>query len=147
MVRERVRQVLSWVLLAAGGVLLAASAVVVQAARSEVAGRLVPWGLAVALLAVAAAVRGACWWARRRAGGVVVGAAWAVTTVLLAQTGPGGDVLLPDDLRSQMYLLGGVAVAVGCVLVRLPARSVPEPAAVGSGAEQVPATAEPEDGR
>ena len=78
---------------------------------------------------------------------MVVGAAWAVTTVLLAQTGPGGDVLLPDDLRSQVYLLGGVAVAVGCVLVRLPARSVPEPAAVGGGAEQVPATAEPEDGR
>ena len=142
MVRERVWEVLSVVLLAVGGVLLGAATVVVQAYRSEVAGRSLQWGLVVSLLAVGAAVRGACWWARRRSAGAVVGAGWVLATVVLARTGPGGDVLLPDGPGSFGYLLGGVALVIACLLVPLP----PNPAGP-AGDEPAAATAQPEDGR
>lgn len=115
-----VRRGFAFGLAAGGAVLLGATGVVVQAYRSDVAGRSVPWGLALTLLAVLVAVRGACWWLRSRVAGVVVGAVWMLTTLVMSQSGPGGDVLLPDDLRSQVYLLGGLALAVAAVLVPLP---------------------------
>lgn len=102
---------LGWVGLAVGGLLLGATGAVVQAAHLRLGGVDVPWGLLLTLATVAVAVRGAVWSSRRRLGGVVVAAGWVLATLVLAQTGPGGDVLLPEGWHSQLYLVGGVLVA------------------------------------
>jgi hypothetical protein len=105
-----------------GGALLGATGITVQAVAPTVAGRTVPLGLVLTWLAIAAGVRGGCWAVRRRLGGAVVGAGWLLVTLLLATSGPGDDVLLAEGVRSQVYLLGGILVALGCALLPLPAR-------------------------
>lgn len=120
-------RVLQWVGLLLGGLALGASGALVQRSHVVIAGHVLPWGAVVVLVTLAAAVRGAVWWARRRPGGIVVAAGWLLVSLLLAQSGPGGDVLLPDDWRSQVYLLGGVVVALVAVVVPLPRRDPPAP--------------------
>lgn len=117
----RVVTAASWLALVAGGLLLGATGAVVQATTASVVGRELPWGLAASLVALGVAVRGAVWVRRRRLGGAVVAIAWAVATLVLSQTGPGGDVLLPDGWHSQLYLVGGVAVAAVAAGWPLPA--------------------------
>ncbi len=102
---------LSWLGLVVGGLLLGVAGALVQATTVSIAGRDVPWGLVATLVTLGVAVRGAVWVRRRRLGGVVVAVGWVVATLVLAQTGPGGDVLLPEGWRSQVYLVGGVIVA------------------------------------
>ncbi|MEO6822938.1 MAG: DUF6113 family protein [Candidatus Nanopelagicales bacterium] len=115
------------IVLLIGGVALGTAGIVVQANRSILAGHDVPWGLALTLLALAAGVRGACWWARSRAAGVVVAAGWILATVVLAAENAAGDILLPDDLRSQVYLFGGIALAALSSVVPLPTRELERP--------------------
>lgn len=128
---------LQWAGLLVGGLLLGATGALVQRSHAVIAGRPVPWGVVVVLVTLLAAVRGAAWWARRRAGGIVVAAGWLLATLLLARSGPGGDVLLPDDWRSHLYLLGGVVVALVAVLVPLPRHGPP------SAEDAVPGDVEP----
>ena len=111
----------SWLGLVLGGLLLGATGAVVQAATVTVAGRDLPWGLAATLATLAVVVRGAVWLRRSRLGGAVVAIAWVVATLMLAQSGPGGDVLLPEGWHSQVYLVGGVVVAAVAAGWPLPA--------------------------
>lgn len=66
-------------------------------------------------------------WLVKRAGDLPIGApaaifvllTWAGTTLLLGFTGPGGDVLLPNDWTSQLLLAAGLvpgALTLGRVL-------------------------------
>lgn len=76
-----------------------------------------PWGLVLALLLVLTAAITA-----RAFGGVV---AWigfvvglGVTVLVLSQTGPGGDVLMPSGQRiGLVWLLGSLVVAVVAMLL------------------------------
>jgi hypothetical protein len=121
-----------------GGVALGTAGVVVQADRSSMLDRDLPWGLVLTLATVAIAVRGACWWARSRAAGAVVTIGWVVATLVLGTENAAGDILLPDDLRSKVYLVGGVALALLASAWPLPPRSPaarpdPGPGAVRAG--------------
>jgi hypothetical protein len=109
------------------GVALGAAGIAVHANRSIVAGHELPWGLVLTLLALAAGVRGAVWWARSRVAGFVVAAGWIVATLVLAQENAAGTILLPDDLRSQVYLFGGVALVALASLVPLPSQEPERP--------------------
>lgn len=121
-----VLRALQWGALFVGGLLLGASGAVVQRSQVQIGGHALPWGLVAVLATVYVAVRGAVWWARRRVAGVVVAVGWLLVTVVLSRSGPGGDVLLPDDWHSHVYLLGGVVVALAAVLVPLPRQDPPE---------------------
>lgn len=116
------RRIAAGIALLVGGVALGAAGIVVQANRTIVAGHELSWGLALTLLALVAAVRGACWWARSRAAGIVVAIGWVLATLVLSTGNAAGDILLPNDLRSQVYLFGGVALAALAALLPLPAR-------------------------
>ncbi len=115
-----VREAFGWLVLVVGTAVFAATAAVVQAGTVTVGGRAVPYGLAVVLVMLGVGVRAAVWWRRSALGGVVVGVVWLVVTFVLARSGPGGDVLLPDGWRAQVYLLGGVVLVLVTVLVPLP---------------------------
>jgi hypothetical protein len=116
------RRIGAGIALLIGGVALGTAGIVVHANRSIVAGHELPWGLVLTLLALVAGVRGAVWWARSRVAGVIVAVGWLVATLVLAAENAAGTILLPDDLRSQVYLFGGVAVAALASLVPLPSQ-------------------------
>lgn len=124
--RRRVVRTLQWCALLVGGLLLGATGGVIQRSQLHVGDHSLPWGLAVVLVTLFVSVRAAVWWARRRPGGVVVAVGWLVATVVLSSSGPGGDVLLPDDWRSHVYLLGGVVIALVAVLLPLPQPDPPD---------------------
>ena len=121
-----------------GGVALGTAGIVVHANRSIVAGHELPWGLVMTLLALAAGVRGAVWWARSRVAGVVVAAGWILATLVLAAENAAGDILLPDDLRSQVYLFGGVALAALASAVPLPSQELERPRGAHAASPSAP---------
>jgi len=93
-------------------VVLGAAAGVVAGALGTVAhGGHRPWGLVAALaLVVSTATMARAWAGRQVLGGHVVGL--AVTLVILARTGPGGDVLIPSGGGlGWVWLVGAVLMA------------------------------------
>ncbi len=79
-----------------------------------------PWGVMLALLAVACCVRGAAWLVGTRRGAAAVSIGWIGATIALAALSPGGDVLLPDQPGTYLYLTGGVFVSLLASLWPLP---------------------------
>lgn len=118
-VRVRVSR-LTLAALFAGGLFLGALGAGLAAVRTQVRGAWVPWGLVLVLLGILVCTRGAAWLVGSRSGGAAVAVGWLLPTLVLATTGPGGDVLLPDVLRTQVYLIGGAALAALAAAVPLP---------------------------
>lgn len=120
---------LALVALLVGGLALGATGAVVAAGTSRVGSVTVPWGVPVVLVALGVLVRGVSWWLGTRLAGLLFAVGWLLASLALATTGPGGDVLLPDDWGVRAYLIGGAALAVLALVVRLPEESAaPEPA-------------------
>lgn len=103
-----------------GGIVLGATGAVVQAGATRVGSVDLPWGIPLVLAVLAVSVRGACWWVGTRLGGCAVAAGWLVASLVLATRGPGGDLLLPDDLGPRVYLIGGALLTVAMLLPGLP---------------------------
>jgi hypothetical protein len=102
------------------GAFLGALGAVIVAARVVVRGVTVPWGLVLMLVAVGVIARGAAWMLGSRRGAAAVGLGWIIPTVLLASTGRGGDVLMPDVPRTYVYLIGGLVLVLLAALLPLP---------------------------
>jgi hypothetical protein len=95
-----------------GGLLLGLLGAVVVAARVTVGSFTVPWGLALMLAAVGVGARGSAWTAGTRRAAAAFGMGWIVPSVILASTGRGGDVVLPDVPRTFIYLIGGLVLVL-----------------------------------
>jgi hypothetical protein len=103
-----------------GGVALGLVGTVLMAARTVTRGTTVPWGLVLVLVAVLACVRGAAWLLGSRRGAALVALGWVLPTLAFATTNPGGDVLLPDEPRTYVYLGGATLLVVLAVALPLP---------------------------
>ncbi len=103
-----------------GGVVLGLVGGAVSSLRRTIGGIDLPWGVVLALLAVACCVRGAAWLVGTRRGAAAVSIGWIGATIALAALSPGGDVLLPDQPRTYLYLTGGVFVSLLASLWPLP---------------------------
>lgn len=114
------RHLLTYAGLLVGGVALGLVGTVFASARTIVRGATVPWGLVLVLVAVLACVRGGAWLLGSRRGGALVGLGWVLPTLAFATTNPGGDVLLPDELRTYVYLGGATLLVVLAVALPLP---------------------------
>lgn len=108
------------VLLGFLGVLLGLVGSVVSAARTPVGSVMVPWGVALVVVALGVAVRAALWstGSRLTAGMLLVG--WCLASATVLVVAPGGDVLLPDVPRSYVYLGSAFVVGLGALVWRLP---------------------------
>lgn len=93
------------------GFALGATGVTVQAGQVMIAGHTLQWGLPVTLFVVFVAVRGASWWQGSRYAGGCVAAGWLLASAMFTTTGPAGDVILPDSMRSTAYLAIGALLA------------------------------------
>lgn len=134
--------VASYVGAVVGGVALGALGAVIVSARVVVAGVTVPWGLALMLVAVGVCARGAAWIMGSRRGAAAVGIGWLVPTVVLASTGRGGDVLMPDVPRTYVYLIGGLVLVVLASLLPIP----PDDPVADLGLDVAVADSEPAEG-
>jgi hypothetical protein len=103
-----------------GGLALGLFGTVLAAARTTVRGTTVPWGVVLVLVTVLACVRGAAWLLGSRRGAALVGLGWVLPTLAFATTNPGGDVLLPDEPRTYVYLVGATVLVVLAVALPLP---------------------------
>ncbi|HSN07131.1 MAG TPA: DUF6113 family protein [Candidatus Angelobacter sp.] len=142
---RRDRHVLRYVALVLGGVVLGLVGAVFAAARTTVRGTTVPWGLVLVLLALLTCVRGAAWLLGSRRGAALVGLGWVLPTLAFATANPGGDVLLPDELRTYVYLGGATLLVVLAVALPLP-RGTRELVAAGHESRDRPADAPPRPG-
>ena len=128
------RRLVAYVLALVLGLCLGALGIVLQASRTLIAGHQVPWGLVGALVVSVIVVRSACWYARSRSIGLLVAVGWVAATMVLALTGPGGDILLPSIARSWIYLVGGLIAVLGAVILPLPKQDVVVVAALPAAA-------------
>jgi hypothetical protein len=117
---RRPGHLLTYVVLAVGGLLLGLVGAGLSAVRVTVAGVSIPWGLALTLVALGVGARSAAWLVGRRRAAVAVTVGWMVPTLAFAALSPGGDVLLPDLPRTYAYLLGGVLVSTLASTIPLP---------------------------
>jgi len=84
-----------------------------------------PWGLVFALLAAAALPLALAWLGYGRILRLAVAALWVLGAVSPAMWRRGGDLVLPDDTRSRIYLYGGTLLMVLLLAVAARRRSVP----------------------
>jgi hypothetical protein len=114
--------------------------VVVVAQRSLRGDQVLPWGLALMMVALPVCTRAAVWLAGSRRGGLLVAIGWVLPTLAFTFSGPGADILLPAVTRTYVYLYGGVALVVLAALWPLPrglrASTGPSPAATTEPASE-----------
>ena len=112
--------ILTYAGLLVGGLALGLFGTVLAASRTTVHGTTVPWGVVLVLVTVLACVRGGAWLLGSRRGAALVGLGWVLPTLAFATTNPGGDVLLPDEPRTYVYLIGATLLVVLAVALPLP---------------------------
>ena len=88
-----------------------------------------PWGLVFALLAAAALPLALAWLGYGRILRLAVAALWVLGAVSPAMWRRVGDLVLPDDTRSRIYLYGGTLLMV--LLLAVPARRQGAPTSDG----------------
>lgn len=120
MTTRRRGQLLTYVVLAVGGLLLGLVGAGLSALRITIAGVSIPWGLALVLTALGVGARSAAWLLGRRRAAVAVTVGWMVPTLAFTALTPGGDVLLPDLPQTYAYLIGGVLVSTLASTIPLP---------------------------
>ncbi len=108
------------VLMAFLGVLLGLVGSVVSAARVQVGSVTVPWGLVLAALTLAVAVRAVVWSSRTRLPGALLLVGWVLATSAVLLISPGGDVMLPGVPRSYAYLGSAFVLGLAALVWRLP---------------------------
>jgi hypothetical protein len=113
-------RVLTFVGLLAGGLVLGFFGTVLASVRTVTHGHTIWWGLALVLVTLLACVRGAAWLVGTRRGAAAVGLGWVLPTLAFTTVNPGGDVLLPDDTRTYVYLVGATLVVVLATALPLP---------------------------
>jgi len=113
-------RVLTYVGLLLGGVLLGVFGTVLASLRTVTHGHTLWWGVGLVLVAVLTCVRGAAWLIGSRRGAAIVGLGWVLPTLAFTTINPGGDVLLPDDTRTYVYLVGATVIVVLAVALPLP---------------------------
>jgi len=113
-------RVLTFVGLLAGGLVLGLFGTVLASVRTVTHGHTLWWGLALVLVTLLACVRGAAWLVGSRRGAAAVGLGWVLPTIAFSTVNPGGDVLLPDDTRTYVYLVGATLVVVLATALPLP---------------------------
>lgn len=102
------------------GILLGLVGSVVSAARVQVGSVTVSWGLVLAALTLAVAVRAVVWSSTTRLPAVVLFVGWVVATGAVLLISPGGDVLLPDVTRTYVYLGSAFGLGLLALVWRLP---------------------------
>jgi hypothetical protein len=81
-----------------------------------------PLGAVAVLIALLMLARASAWWVRSRWGAVVFSVGWFSTTLVMASTTPGGDLVLISGSRQVAYLVvGGLMLAAACGFPLLPA--------------------------
>ena len=88
-----------------------------QGARFMAAGVTVPWGLAVAIVALVVLIRAAIEITGGRGPGWVVLGAWIAATVAFAAEMPSGDLVISAGGRQMVYLFGGVVAGAAAATV------------------------------
>ena len=111
---------LTWIGLAFGGFVLGALGALVQANRRTIGEHTVWWGLVLVVVVLGLCVRAASYLVGTRRGGALVAVGWLVPTLVLAGSGPGGDVVLPSTARTTWYLGAAAVVALVALLWPLP---------------------------
>lgn len=82
----------------------------------------VPWGVALALIALLAGIRGGAWATGSRWGAWAVLGGWLAATVAMSAESPSGDLALSGGGRQLAYLLGGVIMGSAAATLRVPRR-------------------------
>ena len=118
--RSRHENPTSVVLMGFLGVLLGLVGSVVSAARTSLGPVVVPWGLVLAALTLAVAVRAVVWSTGTRVQGAVLLAGWVVATAAVLLVAPGGDVLLPGITRTYVYLASAFVLGLLALVWPLP---------------------------
>ena len=102
------------------GVLLGLVGSVVSAARVQIGSVTIPWGMVLATLTLAVAVRAVVWSSTSRLPGALLFGGWFVATGAVLLISPGGDVLLPANDRTYSYLISAFVLGLLALLWRLP---------------------------
>lgn len=110
-----------WLLALLAGLVVGTIGAFLQAARSVIAGVVVPWGTVLMLIAFLLIVRGAVELTQGRWAGWAVVAGWLGATVLFAMEMPWGSLVISAGGRQMAYLLGGVIL--GSAAATVPALS------------------------
>lgn len=90
-----------------------------------------PGGLLLALLGSTGLFYGGVRLTGTRGGAFAGGAGWLVAVMLLTSTRPEGDFVFGAGVGSYLYLLGGMALAVMCATLGLPAQPARPAARLG----------------
>jgi hypothetical protein len=109
-------RIVSYVVLAVLGALVAGAGALVQAAWE-------PGGLLLSLAGCVALFYGGVKLTGSRVGVAVPAAVWVISVILLSSTRPEGDFLFAAGIGPYVYLLGGAMSAVICATVTQPSRS------------------------
>lgn len=109
------------------GGLLGLAGAFVQAARTTVAGVALPWGVALAGLAVVLAARAVSVSAQRRSAGILLSLTWLAVSIMTAITTRSGDLVIQQQPAALTYLIGTTVVLAAVVM--LPVRTATESAA------------------
>jgi hypothetical protein len=105
----------------------------VQWYSPTVAGRSVPVGAIIALLAVVPVARACAWWAGSRRGAIGFSVGWLAATLMMGSETPGGDLVLTGSGDAAVsgslayLLLGTMALSAACGYPLLPEDDTPEP--------------------
>lgn len=114
-------RVLTLLGLLAGGLVLGFIGAVVSTLHREILGVDVPWGLVLVVLALGCCVRGGAWLVGSRRGAAMVAVGWVLPSLAFSAVNPGGDVVLTDEPRTYVYLLGGAVISMLATVWPLPA--------------------------
>ena len=106
------------------GLFLGFLGAMVQTYVVRVGGQSLPVGVALALVALVLVARACAWWVDSRWGAVLFSSAWLVTTLLMATTTSGGDLVVSAGDRQLAYLvIGAMVLASACGFPLLPGDS------------------------
>lgn len=84
-----------------------------------------PWGVALSLLCLVLAIRGATWGMGTRWGGWLLLLGWIAVSVGLGVDSPSGDLAISGGGRQITYLFGGVIAGSAAAMFPLPRRYPP----------------------
>lgn len=129
-------RVVNTILLVLFGAVVGAVGTSAHQVSATLGGVAVPWGLAVAIAASGCLVVGVRLVTEGRLSTIAVAVGLVGVVALFSLKGPGGSVLIPDDLAGQVWVFAPVVIAVVAIAWpelrhRLPAGPAAEPSRRG----------------
>lgn len=86
----------------------------------------IPVGALAVVVVLLLLARASAWWVGSRRGAILFSVPWLISTLAMATTTPGGDLVINAGARQAVYILGGsMLLAAACGFPLLPEDDTP----------------------